>query len=501
MRQDFVLLFIIAPLFLAVGTALLGRTVKQLGFMLSCACGLILCFCSFMVFGLLQKTPAHIFIYKVGGHLPPFGIALVFDGLSSFMLILVNFISLLVALYSFRYMDRYTDKWKFYCLFMFMLAGMNGLIISGDLFTLYVFLEVASVAGYALVAFGTEAEDLEAAFKYAVMGVVASIFILLGIALLYSYTSTLNMADMAFVLATKPQGALVAFVSVLFLAGFGLKSAMVPFHAWLPDAHPSAPAPISALLSGVFIKTLGVYALARVFFNVLGVSQKALFIMMFLGTVSMVVGAVLAISQRDIKRMLAYSSISQVGYIIFALGLGTPLGILGALFHLFNHAISKTMLFLNSGAIEYSTDTRNMEKLGGLNSRLPVTGSTSFIGGLSISGVPPLGGFWSKLIIILAAVQAGHFIFALIAVLVSIVTLGYYLKFQRFVFLGKLNLGLSKIRGIPLSMTIPVVILAAISIVSVLLLMPFAGHFLDSACNALIAGNLYKDSFWSAIIW
>ena len=297
-----------------------------------------------------------------------------------------------------------------------------------------------------------------------VMGSVASCFILLGIALLYSYTSSLNMADISATLAVKGHSNIVAFISVLFLMGFCLKAAVVPFHAWLPDAHPSAPAPISAMLSGVLIKTLGIYALCRVFFNGLGVSSALLLLLIILGIISMCIGAFLAIGQNDIKRMLAYSSISQIGYIIFAVGIGTPLAILGGLFHLLNHAIFKSLLFLNSGAIEYTAKTRDLNQMGGLNKSLPVTGYTSLVGSMSISGIPPLSGFWSKLIIIIAAIQAGYFGFAIIAVLVSILTLAYYLKLQRYAFFGELNKKWEKIKEVPFAMKLSMVILSVISL-------------------------------------
>ena len=424
---------------------------------------------------------------------------MVLDGLSSFMLVTVNLVSFLVALYSISYMQRYTDKPKFYTLFMLMLAGMNGIIVSGDLFNLFVFLEIASIASYALVAFGTEAEELEASFKYAVMGSVASSFVLLGIALLYSYTSTLNMADIALTLSNKSNGIMVNFIAVLFLAGFGLKAALVPFHAWLPDAHPSAPASISAMLSGVFIKTLGVYALCRVFFNILGLSHQIFFILIILGIVSMIVGALLAIAQADIKRMFAYSSISQVGYIIFALGIGTPLAILGGLFHLFNHAIFKSLLFLDSGSIEYSCHTRDLKRLGGLNARLPITGITSLFGSMSISGIPPLAGFWSKLIIIIAAIQAGYFATATVAILVSIITLAYYLKFLQFTFFGKLDETWLKIKEVPWTMRLSMIVLAVICVVSGLLIIPKFSPFLQSAVNVLLLGNGYKEAVFAVL--
>ena len=257
-------LFVAIPLGGAFLISLLGKKIKSLPDIIGFVFTIGLFVMSLISISVVSNLS--VVVYRVGGWVPPIGICMVLDGLSSFMLVTVNLISFLVLVYSLNYIARYTDKWKFYTLFLLMIAGMNGIIVSGDLFNLFVFLEIASIASYALVAFGTEAEELEASFKYAVMGTVASSFILLGIALLYSYTSTLNMADISGVLASKPKTYLIGFISALFLAGFGLKAAMVPFHAWLPDAHPAAPAPISAMLSGVLIKVLGVYALIWIFF-------------------------------------------------------------------------------------------------------------------------------------------------------------------------------------------------------------------------------------------
>lgn len=489
--------FVVIPLACAFLISLLGKRIKNLSDILANLGTLALLILSLYSIGLVNNHK--ILVYKVGGWIPPIGISMVLDGLSSFMLVIVGVVSFLVTVYSINYMERFTDKWKFYTLFMLMLAGMNGVIVSGDLFNLFVFLEIASIASYALVAFGTEAEELEASFKYAIMGSVASSFILLGIAFLYSYTSTLNMADISLVLSIKEPGLMVSFIAVLFLVGFGLKAALVPFHAWLPDAHPSAPAPISAMLSGVFIKILGVYALCRVFFNILGVSDKILYILVILGVISMILGAFLAIAQSDIKRMFAYSSISQIGFIIFALGIGSPLALLGGLFHLFNHAIFKSLLFLNSGAVEYSTGVRDLKRLGGLNSRLPITGFTGLLGAMSISGIPPLGGFWSKLIIIIAAVQAGYFMFASIAILISIVTLAYYLKFLGFTFFGKLDDAWLKIKEVPWAMRFSMIILAIICVITGLLLIPILRPFLQSAVEVLLSGREYSSIVFGAI--
>lgn len=489
--------FVIVPLGAAFLVSLFGKRIRNFGDILANLAALVLLVLSLYS---VQLVNTHkILVYKVGGWMPPIGICMVLDGLTSFMLVTVNLVSFLVTIYSLSYMKRYTDGHRFYTLFMLLVAGMNGIIVTGDMFNLFVFLEIASIASYALVAFGTEAEELEASFKYAVMGSVASSFVLLAIALLYSYTSTLNMADIALVLSQKGRGMLVNLVAILFLAGFGLKAALMPFHAWLPDAHPSAPAPISAMLSGVFIKVLGVYALCRVFFNILGVWSAISFTLITLSLVSMAVGAFLAIAQSDIKRMFAYSSISQIGYIVFAFGIGSPLAILGGLFHLFNHAIFKSLLFLNSGSIEYSTGTRDLKRLGGLNSQLPVTGYTGLMGAMSISGIPPLAGFWSKLIIIIAAIQAGYFLSSLVAILVSIVTLAYYLKFLRFTFFGKADKIKGQVKEAPWPMRLAMIILAVICVIAGFLLIPAFKPFLQSAADVLLSGRGYQSAVFGAI--
>ena len=318
------------------------------------------------------------------------------------------------------------------------------------------------------------------------MGSVASLLILLGIVFLYSYTGTLNMADMARIIAGSQQPRLMYLVFALLLTGFGLKAAIVPFHAWLPDAHPSAPAPISAMLSGVLIKTLGVYAIARIFFTIFGFSYQISIILLTLGAISMGVGALVALRQWDMKRLLAYSSISQVGYIMLGLGIGTPLGIMGALFHLFNHSVFKSLLFLDSGAVEYATGTRNMKEMGGLSKKLPVTSGSTLAGAMSLAGIPPFAGFWSKLIIIIAAVQANHMKLAAWAALMSIVTIAYVLKVTRFAFLGDIKDKFMNIKEVPVFMRISLILLALICIFGGLILIPeIRDNFLSPAVKVL----------------
>ncbi|HIE36066.1 MAG TPA: NADH/ubiquinone/plastoquinone (complex I) [Candidatus Omnitrophica bacterium] len=483
-------LFSALPLLGAFIISLLGRYYRKLSDIIANLVTFILCLLSF--YSLLSLKD--ILVYKVGGWHPPFGISLVLDGLSVFMLLTVNLVSFMISLYSINYMEKYTAKYKFYTLFLLLLAGMNGVIIAGDIFNLFVFLEIASVSSYALVAYGVEKEELEAAFKYLVMSSVASLFILLGIAFLYSYTSTLNMADIASILLNKGINKSVIFATILFISGFGLKAAIIPFHAWLPDAHPSAPAPISATLSGILIKTLGIYALMRIFYNILGTDSLFLKTLMILGTISLIAGAISALGQIDIKRMLAYSSINQIGYIILGLGLGTPLGILGALFHLFNHSIFKSLLFLNAGSIEYATGSRNLKELKGLREKMPITANTSLIASMSISGIPPFNGFFSKLIIVLACIQKNHFVYAFWAILGSILTLAYFAKLQSCTFFGKLPQNFKNIKEVPFFMKTTMIILSLICIFGGTLLVPKAkNYFLKPAEEILAKGRNYKN--------
>ncbi len=485
------------PLFVAVplAGAFLAALFKRLGWIpdLLGVLASLFSFCLSLHF-ILDTAPGASFAVNVGGwgSFPEVmgkvvGIRLVLDGFTVFMLAIVNFVALWVSIYAVGYMKRYTGRWQFYTLFLLMLAGMNGVLITGDMFNMYVFIEIASIASYALVAFGVGKRELEASFKYAVMGGMASLLILLAVVFLYASTGTLNMGDMREILSGTHYSGLVYLVFGLLLTGFGLKAALVPFHAWLPDAHPSAPAPISAMLSGVLIKALGVYTIARIFFDVFGFPHQVSIILLVLAAISMGVGALVALRQWDMKRLLAYSSISQVGYIMLGFGIGTPLGVMGALFHLFNHSMFKSLLFLASGAVEYSTGTRNMKEMGGLNRKMPVTGGTALAGAMSLAGIPPFAGFWSKLVIIVAAVQAHHMKLAAWAALMSIITIVYVFRITRYAFLGELKEKLAGIKEVPLLMRVSLIILALACILGGLVLLPQVRKmFLSPAVRVLI---------------
>jgi len=408
--------------------------------------------------------------YAMSNWPAPIGIILVQDALTSFTLVMVSIISLTSIIYSVQYIRHLSMDWKYYAIFMLLVTGMNGVIVTGDIFNMFVFLEISLFSAFALVAYGGRAEEFEAAFKYTVMGSVSSVMILMGVAILYSATSNLNMAKIAEVLPAVDDK-VKFWVGGLFIAGFGLKAAIIPFHTWLPDAHSSAPAPISSMLSGVLIKALGIYAIIRIFFNVFDAPQIFLNIFLVLGTISIIIGVILAVGQWDMKRLLAYHSISQIGYILLGIGIATPLGILGAVFHLFNHALFKSLLFYNAGSVEMALGTRDLRKMGNLMKILPITSQTSLIASLSISGIPPFNGFFSKLVIIIAALQAGLPWYAVFAVIGSLLTLASFMKVQRYGFKGETVVD-SVTNKIGWRMNTAMITLAVLCVITSLLIVP-----------------------------
>jgi multicomponent Na+:H+ antiporter subunit D len=493
-------LFVVIPLSGAFLIMILGRFFSGLNKYLTSFILLILAVLS--IYSLIN-TGNNISIYKVGGWEPvnkiPIGIYMVMDGFTVLVLCIINMIGFLSSFYSISYIKRYTAGNYFYALFCLMVGGMNGVVLSGDLFNIFVFLEISVISAYALVAFGVEKNELEASFKYQVLGGLASFLILFGIGFIYWKTKTLNIADIRQVFTSGYDQTYYLLVQILILTGFGLKAAIIPFHAWLPDAHSSAPSPISAMLSGVLIKAVGIYVIIRLFFNMFVISENMAILITTLGTVSMVIGVFLAIGQWDIKRLLAYHSISQMGYVVMSAGIGmilisrgakpeiASLAIAGGIYHLVNHAAFKGLLFLNAGAIEYTIGTRDLKEMGGLAKPMPATAATSFIASMSISGIPPFNGFFSKLIIIVAAVMAKFYLLAILAVIVSIITLASFLKFQRFAFFNKSNNDKYRyIREVPFPMIFSMVVLSIICLVLSLLVIPeIRDTFLTPAINIL----------------
>ncbi|MBN1445750.1 MAG: NADH/ubiquinone/plastoquinone (complex I) [Candidatus Omnitrophica bacterium] len=422
-------------------------------------------------------------IYFVGGWTEPLGIMLMLDPLSCLFLLLTNTVAFIIMLYSAVYIKKYHRAVYFYVLFMLMLAGMNGILISMDFFNLFVFFEIASIASFIIVAFGLRAEELEASLKYTVISFIASSLILFAIAMIYGLTGTLNIPAFMHAAAHLPQTHLW-FTAGLLLAGFAVKAGLAPFHAWLPDAHSMAPAPVSALLSGLFIKIVGFYAIIRLTSNIFTDIPQIRTILLVFGIVSMLLGSFAAYGQNNIKRMFAYSTISQIGYCAIGLGIGGYLGNLGVLMHIIAHAFSKSLLFLNIGAVEYMTGTTDSDKLRGLNDSMPYTTLLSSAGMLGIAGIPPMGNFWSKVIIIIAAVHAGYGGIAALCIIAAVMTLGYFLKLQRTVYCSKKEGAVKK--EAPAGLIAPMAVLAFMAVFAGILLIPgIREPFIDKAVDVM----------------
>ncbi|NLL18452.1 MAG: NADH-quinone oxidoreductase subunit L [Clostridia bacterium] len=370
-------------------------------------------------------------------------------GVNTFSLVILFCIGL-VSLASILVANRTVDKKRagYVNLLMMLMLGMNGMVMVTDLFSLYVFLEIVGIASFVLIAMFKSDTGLEGAFKYLVMSILASIMILTGLSFIFMQTGSLQYAHVVGMNLlegqSSPQLMLIYAAMTLMIAGFGIKTGAVPFHSWLPDAHQSANTAVSVLLSGIVIKVAGIYGFIVLtgLFSKLPAVNMALAIM---GTVSIIIGALFALRQNHFKRIVAYSSVSQMGYILLGLSAGSILGLLGAVVHVFNHATFKSTLFTNAAAVHEQTGTYDIDEMGGLEKKMPVTGFSSLAAFMSTAGIPPFAGFWSKLLIIMALWDSGFQLFAAIALFASIFTAVYFLRLQKKVFFGKL---LSKFAGL-----------------------------------------------------
>ncbi len=394
------------------------------------------------------------------------------DNLSMLMLLCIGLVLLASSFIGAAVIRDEKGRHEFSALLLISMTGMNGVVLVRDIFSLYVFLEIVSVTSFILIAFKRERDALEGSFKYIVLSAVASVMMLTAIGIFFLTSGGTGFDILARSIAANRDNFLVMFGVLMFIAGLLIKGGVVPFHGWLPDAYSSAPSPVSILLAGIVTKVSGVYTIIRLVSEVFGFTPKTNQILLFTGALSIVAGALAAMGQKDFKRMLAYSSISQVGYIILSLGAGTTLGIAGAIFHLFNHAIFKSQLFMNAAAVEMQTGSLDLDRVGGLGARMPVTATTSVIAFLSAAGIPPLAGFWSKLVIVVALWKAGHVGYMAVAVLASLLTLAYFLILQRKLFFGKPQPESESIREAGCLVTFPSLLFASI-IVAVGVSIPF----------------------------
>jgi len=406
------------------------------------------------------------------------------DALSALMVVIIGGIGLLASVYSTGYLvqhglvqrggaDTAARRMRtFYGLLMWFLGTMLWGCVTNNVIMLYVAIEATTLTSGLLVAFYWDRRALEAGYKYLMLLTIGITFALFGCVLLYAGaaatnklagTSALLISDVRNVVQFIPHG--TAAIAIAFLViGFGTKAGIAPFHPWLPDAHAEAPTPISVLLSGVMIK-MALYAMARTVSIFYPAWPQVTIFIVALGTFTMLLGIILALTQDDLKRLLAYSSVSQMGYVVVGIGLGTYLGCYGGLFHLLNHALYKSLLFMCVGAVMYATGARRISELGGLRSQMPITSGCFFLGALALAGFPPLNGFWSKLTVYLALARAGLWWAAVVAILASILTMVVMVRAGYRVFWGDPRVSTTSalsVREVPAWMWVPMVVLAAL---------------------------------------
>lgn len=403
---------------------------------------------------------------EVGNWPAPFGIVLSADLFSAVMVVLTGLVGLTVAIYSLGSIDPDRERFGFHPLLHILLMGVCGAFLTGDLFNLYVWFEVMLIASFVLMTLGGERAQLEGGIKYVTLNLMASALFLVGVGILYGTTGALNMADIAQRLVEVKQPGLVRAIAFLFLMAFGIKAAVFPLFFWLPASYHTPPVPVTALFSGLLTK-VGVYALMRVF--TLLFAQRGEFIHPVLLTVAgltMVTGVLGAVAQTEMRRLLSFHIISQIGYLLMGLGLRTPLALAGTIFFMAHVILAKTALFLVSGIVHRLRGTYDLKKLGGLYRTQPVLTVLFLLPALSLAGLPPLSGFFAKLALVQAGLETGQFAIVAVALGVSMLTLFSMMKIWNEAFWKPLQEGdeTASVGRIPLTLWLPLGLLAALTV-------------------------------------
>lgn len=457
---------IIIPLFGALIVALLRRGGPA--FLVALAVSWILPFVSGAL--LWQVLTGGPISYHLGGWEPPWGIEYRVDLLSGFILVLLTTVGAIIMPFAHRSVAFEIDESRrawFYCMYLLCLTGLLGITITGDAFNAFVFLEISSLSSYVLIALGQDRRALLAAFQYLIMGTIGATFYVIGVGLLYLVTGTLNMVDMAARLTpawAEHSRAIItglAFVTV----GISLKLALFPLHAWLPNAYAFAPSWATAFMSATATK-VAIYLLIRFFFSIFAVAFafKTLpiaEIILILSVAAMFVASLIAVFETNLKRMLAYSSVAQIGYITLGIGLANEAGLTGGLVHIVNHAIMKAALFLAIGAVFFRAGTVQLKDLAGLGRRMPLTMTAFTVAGFGLIGTPGTAGFISKWYLAIGALDHGWWWMVLLIVASSLIALVYIGRVLEVVWLRETSPALMTVNDPPLSMLLPILVAAA----------------------------------------
>ena len=451
----------------------------------------ILLVISILIF--LKVQDEKILVLQSGSWPAPFGISIVIDIFSSLMLLMSGIIGFTISIYTIAQIDKERFHCRFFIFFMGVLMGVNGAFTTGDIFNLYVWFEVMLLSSFVLITLGNEKAQLKGAIKYVTMSLVGSLFFLAGIGLLYGKTGTLNLASIAQILKINEESFLVNTSAMFFFIAFGIKSAVFPLFFWLPASYHLPPVSVTALFSGLLTK-VGIYSMIRFFTMFL--SGDFSFLQGLLLTIAgftMVVGVLTAASEYEMRKILSFHIISQVGYMVLGLGLFTITGIAGAIYFIMHNIFSKTAAFLSSGVVHRLTGSYDLKSLGGLYKSHPLFAVLFLLPAMSLAGIPPLSGFVGKLYLIVAGLEAKQYVITAIAVIVSLLTLFSMLKIWNEVYWkpspGEKPVGAVKV-NVPAGMIIPLLILS----LGTILLGIFGGYFLEiskSAAEQILNPDVY----------
>jgi len=400
--------------------------------------------------------------YHFGGWAPPWGIEYRIDEVNAFVLLIVTAIGAVVISYAAPSVAKeiaQPRRYLFYTSYLLCLTGLLGVTITGDAFNIFVFLEISSLSSYILISLGQDRRALTAAYRYLIFGTIGATFYLIGVGLLYQVTGTLNIADLAQRIDPLIGNRTVRVAFVFVVVGIAMKAALFPLHIWLPNAYAFAPSVVTAFLAATATK-VSIYVLLRIFLTVFGPefafdAYHLGYVLMPFAIAAMFVGSAVAIFEPDIKRMLAYSSVAQIGYMVLGISLATSLGVTAGILHLFNHALIKGALFLAMGCVFYRIGSVQLADMAGIGKRMPWTMGAFVAGGLSLIGVPATVGFISKWYLILAALEKDWWWVAVLVLLSSLLAIIYVWRVVEVAYFKETPDGGTDVREAPLVMLVP----------------------------------------------
>jgi len=420
---------------------------------------------------LMQVMAEGVIVYELGGWAAPWGIEYRIDKLNAFVLVIVTAIGAVVMPYAKRTVDAeipMSRVYLFYTMLLLCETGLLGIAITGDAFNLFVFLEISSLSSYVLISLGKDRRCLTAAYRYLIMGTIGATFYIIGVGLMYMVTGTLNIADLAILVPEMVESRTIHAALAFLTVGLALKAALFPLHMWLPNAYAYAPSAVTVFLAATATK-VAIYAFIRVVFTIFGdidilAALPIRYLLMGLAIAAMFAGSAVAIYQNNAKRLLAYSSVAQIGYMILGISMDSVTGVTAGIVHLFNHALMKGALFMALGAIMLQTGSVDLRDMRGIGHRMPLTMAAFVVGGLSLIGVPLTAGFVSKWYLIQAALEAGWWPLAVLIVFSSLLAVIYIWRIVEIAYLQP-NLEMPKAREPePMSLLIPMWVLAGATI-------------------------------------